>query len=428
MLKLNAISRDIFFAEDLDKSAEQSKVRLNSGSTNKEMSRKDIVALGRLVACEYFGKALNASGRPEKYESRIKAYGGSDYFALERNHREAKLVFCAAFADRMSGKDVICSSFEDFKRNSAVYANDAAFFRALNSIDQEVLEPIFFDVLSDAGMSLMDWEPVAMGSTKIITVPSNDVFLWEDLSHGSLRNTTKNYAYAKEVALTPKPYGCNFTIKWYQDIVNGDTGRYYAAAIAGLYSKIYAIHINYLNNAISSGYIPSGLTAATYNTANWIAITDLVAAANGVRVTDLMAVGTRSVLNNVLPVDSTGGAIAGLQFGLGAEWFRNGYMFNAAGVDLFPVTPAIVPGTQNTTLDTIDTGNNIYILAKAGYGYKPMVGVYAEGMPLILSANPLGATGSAQGTADMTIDVNLLAYFDIKPVFPNKVGVITNAQ
>lgn len=179
-----------------------------------------------------------------------------------------------------------------------------------------------------------------------------------------------------------------------------------------------------LKNAVAAQtYIPAGLTANTYTTQNWIRITDLVAAANGVRVDNLMAVGTRSALSNLLPVDGTGGAITGLQYGLGEQWFTNGYLPKAGGVDLFPVTPSIVPGTQNSTLDTIDTGNDIYILAKGLY--KPMYGVYMEGTPITLTATP-GGTGNAQGTADFTIDINAGAMFDIKPVFASKVGVVTS--
>ena len=116
--------------------------------------------------------------------------------------------------------------------------------------------------------------------------------------------------------------------------------------------------------------------------------------------------------------------MTGLQYGLGEAWFYNGYLPKAAGVDLFPVTPAIVPGTQNSTLDTIDTGDNIYILAKGLY--RPLVGARYEGTPITLTATPSGGNGYAQGTADFTIDINVTATLDIQPVFASKVGVITS--
>lgn len=126
-------------------------------------------------------------------------------------------------------------------------------------------------------------------------------------------------------------YSTNATIKWYQDIVNGDAGRYYRAIMAGMYGKIYSKLINNLNSAVAGGkYIPAGLTAETYSTQNFIEITDKVAASNGVRADQLMAIGTRGALSNLLPVDGKGGAITGLQYGLGEEWFKT---------DIFPKLP-----------------------------------------------------------------------------------------
>lgn len=418
MLKLNSIPAKVFDAQE----TQDIKVKLNNASgSSREISRKEIVATGRLVACEYFGNFINK--RPnqiEKYNSRIvdKPY---DYATLSRKHQEKKLLFCAAQVAKISGKDAP-TSFEEIKTNRS-YATDGLFLRVMAEIDRDILDPLFFSVLDAVGMDLMQWEPVGWG-TKEIDVRSNDVFLWEDSSWGSGKSTSKNYLYAKTITINPKVYSCNATIKWYQDVVAGDAGRYYAAIMLGMYNKIYAMNISLLKQAVAGGkYIPAGLTADTYTMQNWIRITDLVAAANGVRVEDLMAIGTRSALSNLLPVDGTGGAMTGLQYGLGEQWFTNGYLPKAAGIDLFPVSPVIVPGTQNSTLDTIDTGNDIYIFAKGLW--KPMYGGYIEGTPITLTATP-GGTGNAQGTADFTIDINAGAMLDIKPVFATKVGVVTS--
>lgn len=421
MLKLNSIPQKVFEAsETLD-----TKVRLNNAN-NDVISRQDIISTGRLTTCEYIGSIVN--GRPKTQGSNTNLYmsklngTGVDYSTLAQKHKEKKLLFCAAQVAKITGKEAP-TSFEEVKNNIS-YATDPLFLRVMSEIDRDILDPLFFAVIDAAGMDLMQWESTPMGVTKDITVRSNDVFIYEDSAWGSGKSTSKNYLYPKTVTLTPKPYSCNATIKWYQDIVNGDAGRYYAAITLGMYNKIYAMNIKALKDAVAGKqYIPEGLTADTYTTSNWIKITDLVAAANGVRVDDLMAVGTRSALANLLPVDGTGGAITGLQYGLGEQWFTNGYLPKAGGVDLFPVSPVIVPGTQNSTLDTIDTGNDIYIFGKGMY--KPMYGVYMEGSPITLTATP-GGTGNAQGTADFTIDINVGAMFDIKPVFASKVGVVTS--
>ena len=421
MLKLNSIPASVFDAKE----TYNEKVKLNSANGGvKEISRKDIVATGRLVACEFVGGLLNnGKGVIEKYNSQLKDKPFT-YADLAQKHKEKKLLFCAAKACALTGEEAP-ATFEDFKKMSLNFAQNEHFLKVLAAIDRDILTPIFFDVMDAVGMNLMQWEPVPLGGTKEITVRSNDVFRWEDSSWGSGRSTSKNYLYAKTVTLTPTVRSCNFTIKWYQDIVSGDAGEYYAALMLGLYNKEYAILMSNLDAAVAGGkYIPAGLTASTYTTANWLKITDLVAAANGVSVDNLMAIGTRSALSNLLPVDGEGGAIVGLQYGLGERWFTNGFLPKAGGVDLFPVTPVIVPGTQNKDLVTIDTGNNIYILAKGLY--KPMYGVYMEGSPIVLTATPGGNGTTSYGTADFTIDVNAGAMFDIKPVFASKVGVVTS--
>ena len=119
--------------------------------------------------------------------------------------------------------------------------------------------------------------------------------------------------------------------------------------------------------------------------------------------------------------DTTGGAaaITGLQYGLGEEWIRRGFLPNAAGVQLLEIYPAIVPGTQNSTLNTIGFGNSIVIAAKGGYGYAPIYAGYYEGSPMTLELRP-------EETGDLTIDVTATAMFDMKPVFASKVGALTN--
>lgn len=407
MLKLNLIPASIFDAAGVNDST----VKVNSS----EISRREIVATGRMVACEFFGQSINAANKAEKYTSRLN---GLDYASLDEAHRDKKLLFCAAMANKASGKEAP-TSIEEVKNNRS-YAHDEIFLRTMAAIDVDVLTPMFFAVLDDTGMGLMQWEPVALGQTAEIDIASNAIIPFEDVAPGSIQSTTKNYLYAKTITLTPKTYAANVTIKWYQDVINGSSGRYYASIMGGVRSKIYAKLMNVVNAAASNtAYIPAGLTAATYTTQNWLAITDRVAAANGVRVEDLVAIGMRSALSNVLPVDGTGAAITGLQYGLGQRWFEDGYYPKAGGVSVLALSPAIVPTTQNSAFVTLGTGNNIFVLAKGGKGYAPIYGVHAKDTPIEIRHD-------IDKTANMTIDINVAAFFDIAPVFASKVGVLTS--
>lgn len=409
-LKINSIDNKYFETEAAND------IRVNSAS-GTAISRADVVAGGRTLLCEYIGGQLNQ--RPDtkgQFQSRLN---GISYADFSRKVTEKTMLFCGIVTNQSVGKEVP-ESYEDVRKNLS-YAKDANFLRTLAAITKDVLEPTLFNIMDDvAAGNLMQWETVPFGGTKEIEIASNDVFLFEDSAWGSARSASYNALYAKTITLNPHPYTTQAKIKWYQDVVNGDIARYYTAIVRGMWNKIYSKFIGQLTSAVgNTAYIPTGLTASTYTSDNWNRITTLVAAANGVRRDNLLAFGGINALSKVLPVDGTPAAITGLQYGLGEEWIRRGFLPNAAGVQLLEIYPAIVPGTQNSTLDTISFGNDIVIAAKGGYGYAPIYGGYYEGSPMTLELRP-------EETGDLTIDVTATAMFDMKPVFASKVGAITN--
>lgn len=407
-LKLNALDRKFFEVSG------ENDIRVNAAG--EKLSRNAIVALGRLALCEYIGTELNMRPGESKYYSRLNGRSYADFAAKVTADT---MLFCASVANQMVGKEAP-ASYEEV-RNNLSYAKDENFLRTLAAITRDVLNPTLFTIMDDvAAGNLMQWEAVPFGGTKEIEIASNDVFLFEDSAWGSARSASYNTLYDRSITLNPSPKTTQAKIKWYQHVVNGDIGRYYAAIIRGMWSKIYAMFIETLLTATgNAAYVPTGLTASTYSTDNWNRITTLVAAANGVRRDNLFAYGTINTLSKVLPTDGTGAAVVGLQYGLGEEWIRRGYLPNASGVQLLEITPSIVPGTQNSTLDTIDFGDSIMIAAKAGYGYAPVYAGYYDGSPLTLELRP-------EQTGDLTIDVTATAMFDIKPVFASKVGMITD--
>lgn len=409
-LKINSINKAFFeVGGDND-------IRVN-GADGTTISRNDVVAGGRLALCEYIGSELDK--RPDTKGSFVSRLNGIAYSDFARKVTEKTMLFCAIMANKAVGKDAP-TSYEEVRTNLS-YAKDETFLRTLAAITKDVLEPTLFNIMDDvAAGNLMQWEPVPFGGTKEIEIASNDVFLFEDSAWGSARSASYNALYDKTLTLNPHPYTTQAKIKWYQHVVNGDIARYYSAIIRGMWNKIYAKFIGLLTTAIgNTAYIPTGLTASTYTSDNWNRITTLVAAANGVRRDNLLAFGAINALSKVLPVDGTPAAITGLQYGLGEEWIRRGFLPNAAGVQLLEIYPAIVPGTQNSTLNTIGFGNNIVIAAKGGYGYAPIYAGYYEGSPMTLELRP-------EETGDLTIDVTATAMFDMKPVFASKVGAITN--
>ena len=211
-------------------------------------------------------------------------------------------------------------------------------------------------------------------------------------------------------------------IKWYQDIVGGEAGRYFAAFMRGAYNKMYAVMLERFRAAINnSRYSSSVLTFDSYSAANWNTAIMKAAALNGVRRNNLMALGTLTALSNVLPTVGTDGVIAGIQGMVGEEWVRNGFLGNVAGVDLVEYGLAVVPGTQNhnpqfLSLDDGEESESIYIIPRVGYA--PMVGVKAIGSPITITFDP-------EETADMTINISETIVFDIQPAFSQKIVKIT---
>lgn len=419
MMKLNTLSADIF---DYKKIPERDRtVTLNrADGKNVKLSRNQIVATGRMLACEYSGRKL--SERPDlkgKYESMLTEKG-IDYATLAKLHKESKFLFCAAIADAAVGREPV-STYEQAIKGD--YRRNATFWAAFNAIDVDVLSPIYPAVFEDvAAGGLMEIVKVAPGTTYEVNVDSNDVFLYEDSSWGSGRSTTKNYLYKHTVTLNPKVYSCNATIKWRQDVVDGESGKYYSALMQGMWNKMYAIFVQTLKAAAAQAkYIPVGLKAMSYTTKNFNRISTLVAAANGLPGReDLVAFGEVGALSDLLPTDGLGGAITGLQYGLGSEWFSQGYLPRVGKVSVVEVNPIIVPGTQNSSLDTIGFGNSIFIAAKGGRGYAPIYTALGDGSPIEITATP-------RETADFTIDINVGAYFDTKPVFASKLGEVRTA-
>lgn len=411
-LKINSINNAAFDAAGV---GEDITVVALDGT---KASRRDIISAGRLCATEYTG--LNLSGRPDVKDTfRSRLNGRTGYADLSRSTADKMLLFCAAMANKSEGRPAP-ASVDEVKKN-ANYARNEQFLRTLAAITSDVLEPIYATIMSDVAMGgLMQWEAIPFGGTKEIDIKSNDYFRFEDSAWGSARSASYNALYAKTVTLNPKPYTTQAKIKWYQDIVNGDAGRYFAAIMQGMWNKIYAIFIQRLVAATSNhALVPAALTVSTYTTANWNALTTKVAAVNGVTRSDLLAFGEIGPLSKVVPTDGASAAILGMQYGLGERWFREGFLPNAAGVSLLEIMPAVVPGTQNYSIDTIGLGNSIIVTAKGGYGYAPIFAGYYDGSPMILELTP-------DKTGDLTIDLTATAMFDIKAVVASKIGVMTN--
>lgn len=401
---LNKLPRDIFAYKSNNN--QQIKVCNANGETVKTLDRDKIISMGRMATCEYFGKlGANDKNSVGKYNSHLK---DCDYETFSRNVWESTVLFCAAQANKQIGKAPY-TSMKEVENDTSLYHNQT-FWAALAAISTEVISPLLPEIADAVTNRLISWTNGRLGETKMIEIKSNDFFVYDDDSWGSVSSKPTQRLYKSSVAVTPKLYTARAKIYWYQDIVDGDAGSYYAAFARGAVNKMFAITIGTFKKALANAkYMPTGYQLA-YSQENWNKALMQAAALNGVSRNQLVAMGTLDSLSNVLPTAGDG-ALAGFGGDIGTEWAKSGFLANVAGVDLMEVGLAVVPGTQNYDPKFIGLDDAIYVLAKVGSA--PMVGVK--------TANPISVMlEPVRETTDMSIDITESIAFDIAPVFSSK--------
>lgn len=408
--RLNSISNSLFAY----KTNTADVIKLNGANGKvRNLNRDEIISGCRLATLEYFGK-LSETDKENvvKFNSKL----GEKYNSFQKGIWEDTVLYCAALANKTVGIEPY-SSMDQVSADRSLYKNET-FWKALAYISQEVITPLFPEVIPSATERLIDWGAnTRLGESRIVEIESNDFFVFDDDSWGAVSSKPYQYLYKAQIAITPKPYTAKTKIKWYQDIVGGEAGRYFAAFMRGAYNKMYAVMISKFKTALGNAkYMPEGFKFDSYSQDNWNKAVMLLEAVNGVRRDQIMALGNLSALSKVLPTVGTPAVAAGIQGLIGEEWVRNGFLANVAGVDLIESSLGVVPGTQNYNPKFIGLDDKIYLMAKVGRA--PMVGAMAEGSPITIDFTP-------RETADMTIDISETIVFDIAAAFSSKMVEIT---
>ncbi len=405
---LNKLPRDIFAYKSNNN--QQIKVCNANGDTVKTLDRDKLISMGRMATCEYFGKlGANDKNSVGKYNSRLKDV---DYETFSRNVWESTVLFCAAQANKQIGKAPY-STMKEVADDTSLYKN-RTFLATLAAISTEVVTPLLPEIADAVTNRLISWTNGRLGESKVIEIKSNDFFVYDDDSWGSVSSKPTQRLYKASVAVTPKLYTARAKIFWYQDIVDGDAGSYYSAFARGAINKMFAITVSKFKRALANAKYMSTEYQLEYSQENWTKALMQSAAVNGVSRNQLMALGTLEALSHVLP--TAGDTLAGFGGDIGTEWAKSGYLANVAGVDLVEVGLAVVPGTQNYQPKFIGLDDSIYVLAKVGAA--PMAGVKTAN-PISIELEP------AKDTADMTIDITESIAFDIAPVFSSKIYKLT---
>jgi hypothetical protein len=402
------------------------KLNLNSVSNevfaiNGNDQREDIVAKGRVLFYEHALKGkmaiLSAKGQNTPVQRTMNDRG---YKQLNEQFQRESLLYAAKLACASTGKKAP-ESWEEFKRNGGEYYGNARFYAVLQGIWQEVIIPILPAVYSEALSDFAETVEIELGQTYAVSIGSNDIPVFQDSSWGASRSVPRNRFYSRDYTLNPTPKSCWITSKWMQLVgTNMDFGVFFANMVAGLYAKTMGMWNEAMNTATEdTSLIPTNLNF-TFNNQNWVKGANKIAALNNTTISDVFATGGTVALSKVLPNTVTGStnvnmdaAIATL---LGADYTKAGYLGQFMAVRLMPMRDVIIPGTQNTTVETMLSENDIWLLA--GNGRKPLTIGYTSGTPISIEMDPTR-------TGDFEIGLNLTIALDSVATFASKIAHFT---
>jgi len=406
-LSLNSINPAVFQVSSAD-------------TADNTRERADIVGTGRVLAYEYARKGANAvhAALGLKNSEIAPMISDAQYKEANDKFQQAHLLYAARHADAAIGR-IGPKDFDEFKRNGNRYYKNPDFYKVLMGIYQEILTPILPRVYSEAVGVFADVYEVGFGETKAITIGSNDIVVFSDSAWGASRSVPRNRFYSKDITLNPQPKTAQINAKWAQLVGNNvDFGQFFANISAGMYAKTMGMWNAAMTAAVSdTSLVPSNLSV-TFSTQNWVKLANRLSAVNNAPITNMIAFGSYPALAQVLPTEVTGStnvnmdaAIATL---LGADYVRSGYLGEYMGVRLMPLTDVIIPGTQNTTVDTMLSDSLIYMMA--GNGRRPLAIAYNAETPITLEVDPSKA-------GDMEIALNITTALDLAAVFSDHIGV-----
>lgn len=402
------------------------KLNLNSVSNevfaiNGNDQREDIVAKGRVLFYEHALKGkmaiLSAKGQNTPVQRTMNDRG---YKQLNEQFQRESLLYAAKLACASTGKKAP-ESWEEFKRNGGEYYGNARFYAVLQGIWQEVIIPILPAVYSEALSDFAETVEIELGQTYAVSIGSNDIPVFQDSSWGASRSVPRNRFYSRDYTLNPTPKSCWITAKWMQLVgTNMDFGVFFANMVAGMYAKTMGMWNEAMTTATEdTSLIPTNLNF-TFNNQNWVKGANKIAALNNTTISDVFATGGIVALSKVLPNTVTGStnvnmdaAIATL---LGADYTKAGYLGEFMAVRLMPMRDVIIPGTQNTTVETMLSENDIWMLA--GNGRKPLTIGYTSGTPISIEMDPTR-------TGDFEIGLNLTIALDSVATFASKIAHFT---
>lgn len=258
------------------------------------------------------------------------------------------------------------------------------------------------------GDSFMEMHQVGWGDTARFLISSNDLFQVNEIAEGVLRGVLQPI-YNDEITVNCGTMEVATSIDWYA-VASGnfDWGMFGKRAGASFGGYILLKAIGALASATTD--LGAAYTAAGVTTTQWSTIVERVSSANGGAT--VYGLGTLNALNKAIPSE------VGLQYGLGTEVAKEGFLDKYLGARLVPIDQVIVPGTVNSTAQLAIPNDTIYLIATDQY--KPVKVVF-EGDSVVVENVP-------NRTSDKTYTVSMQMKIGVAAVVGSKFGTITLSE
>jgi hypothetical protein len=292
-------------------------------------------------------------------------------------------------------------------KNPQLYG-DPEFGKNFRAVLAQIITPVAPAVITEKYGMVAEVRQIGFGETARFVVRSNELFVVNDIAEG-VRTGGLQRVYNDEFTVNPTPKQIRYDVPWYQ-VAAGifDFGEFaykiglsFSAYINMLVIKAFADVVTDWATA-SSPYVVNG-----FSDSNYITIGQRVSAANG--GSDVIVLGSLATVGTIFSNQ------LGLQYGLGEEMNKNGFLDRYKGYRISYFDPAMISTTVNTTAKLIVPEAVLYFIP---VGMDKPIKIVFEGENVTIESIPTV-------TADKTGGLQITMRLGVNAIVGQRFGAIT---
>jgi hypothetical protein len=295
----------------------------------------------------------------------------------------------------------------DLLKNPQVYS-DTEFNKHFRAVLAQIITPVAPAVITQKYCMVAEVRQIGWGETARFVIKSNDLFVVNDIAEG-VRTGGLQRVYNDEFTVNPTPKQIRYDIPWYQVAAQifdwGDfaykIGLSFSSYINLLVIRAFADVVADWGIA-SSPYVTNG-----FSDSNYITIAQRVQAANG--GSDVIVLGSLATVGTIFSNE------LGLQYGLGEEINKNGFLDKYKGYRIAYLDPSMIGTTVNTTATLVVPEQVLYFIP---VGLEKPIKIVFEGENVTIEAIPTQ-------TADKTGGLQITMRLGVNAVVGQRFGAIT---